>query len=65
MTILRRDYIDEIDKAAGKEQGLEKVKKVTEKNTPFESRACLDGKLIFLVLSNAENCDDIEKFIEA
>ena len=65
LTILRRDFIAGLEKAEGQEQNQEKVKKVTQTNTPFESRACLDGKLIFLVLAHAENCDELERLIKS
>ena len=38
--------------------------KVTEKETPYESRGCLDGKVLFLVLARTDLCDEIEDFIK-
>ena len=38
--------------------------KVTGQKTNYESRASLDGKILFLVLANPDYCDALEKYIQ-
>ena len=38
--------------------------KVTGQKTTYESRASLDGKILFLVLAHPDHCDAIEKYIQ-
>ena len=64
LTILRRDYLDSSKVTQSIKAEQEQEMKITGKKTYQESRANLDGKIIFIALAHADFLNEIEKLIK-
>ena len=63
LTILRRDFFNENDTESQSGEIAKEIK-VTGQKTAYESRASLDGKILFMVLAHPNYIDDLEKYIQ-
>ena len=62
LTILRRDFFNENDTESQSGEIAKEIK-VTGQKTAYESRASLDGKILYMVLAHPDHIDDLEKYI--